>query len=52
MRTALFILLVLPSLAPAQPREAAELFPPSTIAYAELRDPAANILLSGLVHNM
>jgi hypothetical protein len=41
MRTVLLLVLVFPSLAAAQPRDVAELFPPSTVAYAELRDPAA-----------
>ena len=41
MRMALVIFVMLPSLASAQPREAAELFPPSTVAFAELREPAA-----------
>ncbi len=40
MRMALVVLLVFPALASAQPRGAAELFPPSTVAFAELRDPA------------
>jgi hypothetical protein len=38
---ALLFLFVIPAAASAQPREAAELFPPSTVAFAELHDPAA-----------
>jgi hypothetical protein len=41
MRMALLFLFIVPAVASAQPREAAELFPPNTVAYAELRDPAA-----------
>lgn len=41
MRYALLGLLLVPSLAVAQPRDVAALFPPSTVAYAELRDPAS-----------
>ncbi len=41
MKTAFLLLLLFPALAAAQPRDVAELFPPGTVAYAELREPAA-----------
>ncbi|MBX3401610.1 MAG: hypothetical protein KF873_23010 [Gemmataceae bacterium] len=41
MRYALLGLFLVPSLAVAQPRDVAALFPTSTVAYAELRDPAS-----------
>lgn len=41
MRGLLSLMFLIPSLAAAPPRDPAALFPPTTVAYAELRDPAA-----------